>query len=46
MCLRLRKFRGKLEQSVDDCEDALEREKKSEGDVEKLKRKTEDGRCD
>merc|ERR1712027_120695 len=32
---------GKLEQSLDECEDALEREKKSKGDVEKIKRKIE-----
>merc|ERR1711899_505188 len=32
---------GKLEQSLDECEDSLEREKKSKGDVEKIKRKVE-----
>merc|ERR1712025_1443139 len=35
------KVKGKLEQSLDECEDALEREKKSKGDVEKMKRKIE-----
>merc|ERR1719220_304213 len=30
-----------LEQSLDECEDALEREKKSKGDAEKMKRKVE-----
>ena len=35
------KVKGKLEQSLDECEDALEREKKSKGDVEKLKCKIE-----
>merc|ERR1712180_461523 len=30
-----------LEQSLDECEDSLEREKKAKGDVEKLKRKLE-----
>merc|ERR1711887_396940 len=38
-CNHLSKVKGKLEQSLDECEDALEREKKSKGDVEKLKRK-------
>merc|ERR1712227_449915 len=37
----LNKVKGKLEQSLDECEDALEREKKSKGDVEKIKRKVE-----
>merc|ERR1711902_195321 len=32
---------GKLEQSLDECEDGLEREKKAKGDVEKIKRKVE-----
>ena len=32
-------MKGKLEQSLDECEDALEREKKIKGDVEKTKRK-------
>merc|ERR1712183_318080 len=40
-CNHLSKVKGKLEQSLDECEDALEREKKSKGDVEKLKRKVE-----
>merc|ERR1712218_335927 len=33
--------KGKLEQSLDEAEDALERERKSKGDVEKIKRKVE-----
>merc|ERR1712020_367965 len=37
----LNKVKGKLEQSLDECEDSLEREKKSKGDVEKLKRKVD-----
>merc|ERR1719334_2460925 len=40
-CNHLGKVKGKLEQSLDECEDALEREKKSKGDVEKVKRKIE-----
>merc|ERR1711992_109720 len=40
-CNHLSKVKGKLEQSLDECEDALEREKKSKGDVEKIKRKIE-----
>merc|ERR1719300_1422987 len=40
-CNHLGKVKGKLEQSLDECEDALEREKKSKGDVEKMKRKIE-----
>ena len=40
-CIHLSKVKGKLEQSLDECEDALEREKKSKGDVEKTKRKIE-----
>merc|ERR1719275_276687 len=40
-CNHLSKVKGKLEQSLDETEDALEREKKSKGDVEKLKRKIE-----
>merc|ERR1719449_42855 len=40
-CNHLSKVKGKLEQSLDECEDALEREKKSKGDVEKMKRKVE-----
>merc|ERR1719244_1930823 len=35
-CNHLSKVKGKLEQSLDECEDALEREKKSKGDVEKM----------
>merc|ERR1740116_268467 len=38
-CNHLSKVKGKLEQSLDECEDSLEREKKSKGDVEKIKRK-------
>merc|ERR1719295_558386 len=37
----MNKVKGKLEQSLDECEDALEREKKCKGDVEKMKRKVE-----
>ena len=37
----LAKVKGKLEQSLDEAEDALEREKKSKGDVQKLQRKVE-----
>merc|ERR1719305_1327687 len=37
----MNKVKGKLEQSLDECEDTLEREKKSKGDVEKMKRKVE-----
>merc|ERR1712098_559848 len=33
-CNHLGKVKGKLEQSLDECEDTLEREKKSKGDVE------------
>merc|ERR1711902_19167 len=40
-CNHLNKVKGKLEQSLDECEDALEREKKAKGDVEKQKRKIE-----
>merc|ERR1719512_639592 len=40
-CNHLNKVKGKLEQALDECEDALEREKKAKGDVEKLKRKVE-----
>ena len=35
-CNHLSKVKGKLEQSLDECEDALEREKKSKGDAEKV----------
>merc|ERR1740128_1294161 len=38
---RCNKVKGKLEQSLDECEDTLEREKKAKGDVEKMKRKVE-----
>merc|ERR1712190_420493 len=34
-CNHLNKVKGKLEQSLDECEDALEREKKAKSDVEK-----------
>jgi chromosome segregation ATPase len=34
-------LKSKLEQSLDEAEDSLEREKKAKGDVEKLKRKVE-----
>ena len=37
----LAKVKGKLEQSLDEAEDALEREKKSKGDVQKLQCKVE-----
>merc|ERR1711933_367163 len=40
-CNHLSKVKSKLEQSLDECEDALEREKKCKGDVEKMKRKVE-----
>merc|ERR1712027_164783 len=40
-CNHLSKVKSKLEQSLDECEDSLEREKKSKSDVEKLKRKIE-----
>merc|ERR1711981_1370973 len=40
-CNHLNKLKAKLEQSLDECEDALEREKKTKSDVEKLKRKVE-----
>merc|ERR1719270_1543396 len=40
-CNHLSKVKGKLEQSLDECEDTLEREKKSKADVEKSKRKVE-----
>merc|ERR1711962_1032062 len=36
-CNHLNKVKGKLEQSLDECEDSLEREKRAKGDVEKLK---------
>ena len=38
-CNHFNKVKGKLEQSLDECEDALEREKKSKNDVEKTERK-------
>merc|ERR1719494_1246318 len=41
MITKLAKVKGKLEQALDEAEDALEREKKVKGDVEKLKRKVE-----
>merc|ERR1711863_228704 len=37
----LNKVKAKLEQSLDECEDSLEREKKAKSDVEKIKRKVE-----
>merc|ERR1712168_1141117 len=37
--VHLGKVKSKLEMSLDECEDVLEREKKSKGDVEKIKRK-------
>jgi len=40
-CNHLNKVKGKLEQALDECEDSLEREKKTKSDVEKLKRKVE-----
>merc|ERR1711887_471631 len=38
-CNHLSRVKGKLEQALDEAEDALEREKKTKGDVEKAKRK-------
>ena len=40
-CNHLGKVKGKLEQYLDECEDALECEKNSKGDIEKLKSKVE-----
>merc|ERR1719320_1989862 len=40
-CNHLTKVKLKLEQNLDECEDSLEREKKSRGDAEKLKKKVE-----
>ena len=40
-CVHLGKLKSKLEMSLDECEDVLEREKKTKGDVEKVKRKVE-----
>merc|ERR1711872_446759 len=40
-CNHLSRVKGKLEQALDEAEDALEREKKVKNDVEKLKRKCE-----
>merc|ERR1719239_2090725 len=40
-CTHLSRVKGKLEQALDEAEDALEREKKVKGDVEKAKRKVE-----
>ena len=37
----MNKIKARLEQSLDECEDTLEKEKKAKGDVEKLKRKIE-----
>ena len=38
-CVHLGKLKSKLEMSLDECEDVLEREKKTKGNVEKVKRK-------
>merc|ERR1712038_620713 len=40
-CNHLSRVKGKLEQALDEAEDALERERKVKGDVEKSKRKIE-----
>merc|ERR1712088_1274562 len=40
-CNHLSRVKGKLEQALDEAEDALEREKKVKGDLEKSKRKLE-----
>merc|ERR1711970_1327781 len=40
-CVHLGKVKVKLEMSLDECEDVLERERKGKGDVEKIKRKLE-----
>merc|ERR1712241_983159 len=40
-CNHLARLKSKLEQSLDEAEDSLEREKKAKADVEKLKRKIE-----
>merc|ERR1711997_1354812 len=40
-CNHLNKVKGKLEQALDECEDGLEKKKKTKSDVEKLKRKVE-----
>merc|ERR1712001_645577 len=40
-CNHLNKVKATLEQALDECEDSLECEKKSKGDVEKMKRKVE-----
>merc|ERR1712115_652285 len=40
-CNHLSRVKGKLEQALDEAEDALEREKKVKGDVDKAKRKVE-----
>merc|ERR1712181_56525 len=40
-CNHLSRVKGKLEQALDEAEDALEREKKVKGDVQKLQRKVE-----
>merc|ERR1711981_1041759 len=40
-CNHLSRVKSKLEQSLDEAEDSLEREKKAKGDVEKLKRKVD-----
>merc|ERR1711887_478387 len=38
-CVHLGKLKSKLEMSLDECEDVLEREKKTKGDVKKVKKK-------
>ena len=40
-CNHLSRVKGKLEQALDEAEDALEREKKAKGDIEKSKQKME-----
>ena len=40
-CNYLTKVKLKLEQNLDECEDSLEREKKSKGDADKMKKKVE-----
>merc|ERR1712001_322810 len=40
-CNHLSRVKGKLEQALDEAEDALEREKKVKGDIEKSERKVE-----
>merc|ERR1712149_141920 len=40
-CNHLSRLKSKLEQSLDEAEDSLEREKKAKSDIEKIKRKVE-----